>query len=66
MINSSCTIRLYAQLVFDGESSVKGTASIKMREIDPSHVKETSFTCSLVQMVQRPERPDGIPIDDRF
>ena len=26
----------------------KGTASIKMHEIDPSHVKETSFTCSLV------------------
>ena len=23
---------------------LKGTASIKMREIDPSHVKETSFT----------------------
>ena len=28
--------------------SLKGTASIKMREIDPSHVKETCFTCSLV------------------
>ena len=27
---------------------IKGTASIKMREIDPSHVKEISFTCSLV------------------
>ena len=27
---------------------VKGTASIKMREIYPSHVKETSFTCSLM------------------
>ena len=26
----------------------RATASIKMREIDPSHVKETSFTCSLV------------------
>ena len=26
----------------------KGTASIKMREVDPSHVKETSCTCSLV------------------
>ena len=28
--------------------SVKGTASIKMREIDPYHVKQISFTCSLV------------------
>ena len=28
--------------------NVKGTASITRREIDPSHVKETSFTCSLV------------------
>ena len=27
---------------------IKGTASIKMRETDPSHVKETSFSCSLV------------------
>ena len=27
---------------------VKGTASIKMREIAPSHVNETSFTPSLV------------------
>ena len=27
---------------------LKGTASIKMREIDPSHVKEISFICSLV------------------
>ena len=26
----------------------EGTASIKMHEIDPSHEKETSFTCSLV------------------
>ena len=26
----------------------KGTASFKIREIDPSPVKETSFTCSLV------------------
>ena len=30
------------------EKMFKGTASIKMREIDPSHVKETSFTCSVV------------------
>ena len=29
------------------ETGNKGT-SIKMREIDPSHVKETRFTCSLV------------------
>ena len=27
----------------------KGTASIKMREIHPSNVKATSFTCSLVR-----------------
>ena len=26
----------------------RDTASIKMHEIDHSHVKETSFTCSLV------------------
>ena len=26
---------------------VKSTASIKMHEIDPSYVKETSFTCSV-------------------
>ena len=32
----------------DALSSFKGTPSIKMTEIDPSHVKETSFTCSLV------------------
>ena len=25
---------------------LKGTACIKIREIDPSRVKETSFTCS--------------------
>ena len=30
------------------EAQLKGTASIKMREIDPFLVKETSFTCSLV------------------
>ena len=29
-------------------SRFEGTASIKMCEIAPSHVKETSFTCSLV------------------
>ena len=34
---------LYRQSVY-----LKGTASIKMPEIDPSHVKEISFTCSLV------------------
>ena len=27
---------------------IKGTASIKMRETDPSHMKEISFSCSLV------------------
>ena len=27
---------------------VKGTASIKMRKIDHSQIRETSFTCSLV------------------
>ena len=27
---------------------IKGTASITMREIDPTHAKETSFTCLLV------------------
>ena len=29
------------------QPELKGTASITMCEIDPSHVKETSFTCSL-------------------
>ena len=29
----------------------KGTANFKMCEIDRSHVKETSFTCSLVKLV---------------
>ena len=29
-------------------SLIKGTEGIEMREIDPSHVKETSFTCLLV------------------
>ena len=29
-------------------SSVKGTTSIKMREIDPSLLKEPSFICSFV------------------
>ena len=28
-------------------SDIKGTASIKMHEIDPSHVKETCFTYSV-------------------
>ena len=39
-----------AQLVVEGLLIllVKGTASFKMCEIDPSQVKETSFTCSLV------------------
>ena len=32
----------------DCHSRLKGTTSIKVREIDPSHAKETSFTCSLV------------------
>ena len=27
---------------------LKGTAGIIMCQIDPAHVKETSFTCSLV------------------
>ena len=31
-----------------GGNSVKARASIKMREIDPSHVKETNLTCSVV------------------
>ena len=41
----TCLVMLSA-----GGQRVKGTASIKnkMHEIDPSHVKETSFTCSLV------------------
>ena len=33
---------------FRAAYGVKVTGSIKMREIDPSHVKETSFACSLV------------------
>ena len=46
---------LFCEINFDGSSPQdlynlhhKGTASIKMREINPSHKKETSFTCSLV------------------
>ena len=37
-----------ARLHEQGCLNIKGTASIKMRAIDPSHVKESSFTCSLV------------------
>ena len=38
-------------------SQIKGTVSIKMHEIDPSHVKKTSFTCSLViNRIQMSER----------
>ena len=37
----------FAGLIFKNPFNVKGTTSIKMREIDPSHVKETS-TCYLL------------------
>ena len=39
------TIKL--DIIFD-EKYLKGTSSIKMCEINPTYVKETSFTCSLV------------------
>ena len=47
---SSCSgkIKKHGCIEMIVECSFKGTASIKMCEIDPSHVKETSFTCSLV------------------
>ena len=32
---------------------IEGTTSIKMCESDPSHVKETSFTCSLVMNTKK-------------
>ena len=42
ILSRSCTINIMMYKTF------KGTASIKMHDIDPSHMKETSFTCLIV------------------
>ena len=48
-VKGTASVTIGTASVKIGTASVKiGTASVKMREVTPSHVTETSFTCSLV------------------
>ena len=55
--NKGNIVNHYNQLVIrwitgSREHDFKGTASIKIREIDSSHVKETCVTCSLISYIE--------------